>query len=113
VLNQTLDFLFSERGAFIRENLIDEIVKGVDTLGRRSFQNFTYSLRERVGMTVNEAPPTVETSQSLDHIKRIWDILQETKGFDAMQLLPVIPQLLMKPETQRMGKKLLAVWCSE
>ena len=106
VLNQTLDFLFSERGAFIRENLIDEIVKGVDTLGRRSFQNFTYSLRERVGMTVNEAPPTVETSQSLDHIKRIWDILQETKGFDAMQLLPVIPQLLMKPETQRMGQKI-------
>ncbi|MBD2740238.1 AarF/ABC1/UbiB kinase family protein [Coleofasciculus sp. FACHB-1120] len=106
VLNQTLDFLFSERGAFIREHLTDEIVKGIDTLGRRTFQNVTYSLRERVGMTVNEAPPSVETSASLDHIKRIWDILQETNGFDPMQLLPVIPQFLMKPETQRMGQKI-------
>lgn len=106
VLNQTLDFLFSERGAFIREHLTDEIVKGIDTLGRRTFQNVTYSLRERVGMTVNEAPPSVETPPSLEHIKRIWDILQETSGFDPMQLLPVIPQLLMKPETQRMGQKI-------
>ncbi|MBD1888667.1 MULTISPECIES: AarF/ABC1/UbiB kinase family protein [unclassified Coleofasciculus] len=106
VLNQTLDFLFSERGAFIREHLTDEIVKGIDSLGRRTFQNVTYSLRERVGMTVNEAPPSAETPASLEHIKRIWDILQETSGFDAMQLLPVIPQLLMKPETQRMGQKI-------
>jgi hypothetical protein len=57
-------------------------------------------------MTVNEAPPSLETPASLEHIKRIWDILQETSGFDAMQLLPVIPQLLMKPETQRMGQKI-------
>src|ERR687886_211695 len=32
VLTQTLDFLFSERGAFIRDQLVDEIVKGLDAL---------------------------------------------------------------------------------
>ena len=105
-LNQTLDFLFSERGAFIREQLADEIVKGVDALGRRTFDNFMYSLQKRVGLAVEEAPPTTETPKSLEHIKRIWDILQKTPGFDPLQVLPVIPQLLLKPETQRMGQKI-------
>ncbi len=105
-LNQTLDFLFSERGAFIREHLVDEIVKGVDGLGRQTFDNFTHSLQKRVGLAVHEAPAGTEKPQSLEHIKRIWDILQKTPGFDPLQVLPVIPQLLLKPETQKMGQKI-------
>jgi hypothetical protein len=48
----------------------------------------------------------VEDAQSAEHIKRIWEILKDTPGFDPMQLVPVIPQLLLKPETQRMGQKI-------
>ena len=105
-LNQTIDFLFSERGAFIREPLVDEIVKGIDALGRNTFDNFTYGLRQRVGLAVNEAPHAKENPKSLENIKRIWDILQDTPGFDAGKLLPLIGQLLLKPETQSMGQKI-------
>jgi predicted unusual protein kinase regulating ubiquinone biosynthesis (AarF/ABC1/UbiB family) len=105
-LNQTLEFLFSERGAFIRDNLADEIVKGLDSLGRNAFQNVTYALRERVGLAVNEAPATTDASQTLEHIQRIWGILQETEGFDPLKLLPEIPKLLVKPETQQLGQKI-------
>ncbi|HEY9596678.1 MAG TPA: AarF/UbiB family protein, partial [Cyanophyceae cyanobacterium] len=107
VLNQTLDFLFSERGAFIREQLIEEIVKAIDAYGRRTFDRVTYSLRDRLGMVDKKtSTTTIEDAQSAEHIKRIWEILQETPGFDPLQLVPVIPQLLMKPETQRMGQKI-------
>ncbi|HEY9652194.1 MAG TPA: AarF/ABC1/UbiB kinase family protein, partial [Coleofasciculaceae cyanobacterium] len=107
VLNQTLDFLFSERGTFIREQLIEEIVKAIDAYGRRTFDRVTYSLRDRLGMVDKKtSTTTIEDAQSAEHIKRIWEILQETPGFDPLQLVPVIPQLLMKPETQRMGQKI-------
>jgi len=107
VLNQTLDFLFSERGTFIREQLIEEIVKAIDTFGRRTFDRVSYSLWERIGWVEKQMPvTTVESSQSAEHMKRIWEILKQTPGFDPMQLVPVIPQLLMKPETQRMGQKI-------
>ncbi|HEY9798630.1 MAG TPA: AarF/ABC1/UbiB kinase family protein [Leptolyngbyaceae cyanobacterium] len=107
VLNQTLEFLFSERGAFIREQLVEEIVKAVDAYGRRTLDNVTYSLRERIGLVDKKtAVTTVQDAQSTEHIKRIWQILKETPGFDPMQLVPVIPQLLMKQETQRMGQKI-------
>ncbi len=108
VLNQTLEFLFSERGALIREQLIEEIVKAVDMFGRQTFDNVTESLRQRVGLQQKTASTgkVVELPQSAEHIKRIWQILQDTPGFDPFQLAPLVPQLLMKPETQQMGQKI-------
>jgi predicted unusual protein kinase regulating ubiquinone biosynthesis (AarF/ABC1/UbiB family) len=107
VLNQTLEFLFSERGAYIREQVVEEVVKAIDAYGRRTVDNVTYSLRERIGLVDKKATArTVEEAQSAEHMKRIWEILKETPGFDPMQLVPIIPQLLLKPETQRMGQKI-------
>nr|WP_315870940.1 AarF/ABC1/UbiB kinase family protein [Trichocoleus desertorum] len=107
VMNQAVDFLFSERGAFIRNRLVDEIIKGVDALGRNAVYNLTYLVRERVGLAVNQqAAAPADEQQSLEHIKRIWGILRETQGFDAGQLLPLIPRLLAKPETQHMGQQI-------
>lgn len=116
VIDQSIDFLSSERGTFIRNYLIDEIVRNVDALGRNTLHNFTNNLRERffavrskqpAGLTVNETPSlTIEQQQTLDHIRRIWEILQETPGFDPKKLAPQLPQLLLKPEVQRLGQQL-------
>jgi predicted unusual protein kinase regulating ubiquinone biosynthesis (AarF/ABC1/UbiB family) len=108
VLDQALEFLFSERGDFIRERLVDEIVKAIDAYGRRTLDTVAYSVRERLGLVDSKKPSvtTVENAQTAEHLKRIWEILQDTPGFDPMQLVPLVPQLLMKPETQRMGQKI-------
>ncbi|MCC5631598.1 AarF/ABC1/UbiB kinase family protein [Nostoc sphaeroides CHAB 2801] len=108
VLNQGIEFLASERGAFIRDKLVDESVNGLDALGKNVLHNFTYLLRERVGLTaVNQTPAaTVEQQQTLEHIKRILGILQETRGFDPMQLVPQIAQLLVNSDVQRLGQQI-------
>ena len=108
VLNQGIDFLSSERGSFIRDKLVDESVNGLDALTKNVLHNFTYLLRERVGLTaVNETPgATVEQQQTLEHIKRILGILQETRGFDPMQLAPKIAQLLVNSDVQRLGQQI-------
>jgi hypothetical protein len=107
VLNQTVDFLFSDRGAFIRNRLADEIIKGLDAFGRNTLQTVTYAVRERVGLAVTPKPAaSADEQQSLEHIKRIWGILQETRGFDPVQLLSLAPRLFSKPETQQMGQQI-------
>ncbi|WP_413201000.1 ABC1 kinase family protein [Nostoc piscinale] len=108
VLNQGLDFLSSERGAFIRDRLVDEFVNGVNAVGKNVLHNFTYLLREQVGLTaVNETPAaTVEQQQTLEHIKNILKILQETRGFDPMQMAPQLAQLLFNPGVQRLGQQI-------
>lgn len=115
VLDQTIEFLSSERGAFIRNNLVDEIVKGIDALGQNTLHNVTSNLRDRIlkAPLANrlawaiEATPNapVEQEQTLENIKRVWSILQETQGFDPAKIAPQIPQLLFKPELQRMGQQ--------
>ena len=108
VLNQGIEFLASERGAFIRDKLVDESVNGLDALGKNVLHNFTYLLRERVGLTaVNETPAaTVEQQQTLEHIKRILGILRETRGFDPMELAPKVAQLLVNSDVQRLGQQI-------
>jgi predicted unusual protein kinase regulating ubiquinone biosynthesis (AarF/ABC1/UbiB family) len=106
VLDQASEFLFSERGDFIRQRLVNEIVNSVDSLTRNAFENLKYRFSERLGLaTVNEAPVTSDTPQTWEHIKRIGQILQETPGFDPMTVLPLIPKLLVKPETQQFGQQ--------
>ncbi|MGF2034496.1 MAG: AarF/ABC1/UbiB kinase family protein [Nostoc sp. CmiVER01] len=108
VLNQGIEFLASERGAFIRDKLVDESVNGLDALGKNVLHNFTYLLRERVGLTaVNETPAaTVEQQQTLEHIKRILGILRETRGFDPIELAPKIAQLLVNSDVQRLSQQI-------
>jgi hypothetical protein len=106
VLDQATEYLFSDRGELIRLQMVDVIVRGLDTMGNQAVKNFTYHLSERFGWAV--APPAVAPSdqQTLEHIQRIWGILRETKGFDPLKLVPLIPRLLVKPETHRMGQQI-------
>ncbi|XZF61278.1 MAG: ABC1 kinase family protein [Gloeotrichia echinulata DVL01] len=108
VVNQGVDFLASERGAFIRDKLVDELLNGINALGKNVLHNFTYLLRERVGITaINETPAaTDEQQQTLEHIKRISGILRETRGFDPAQLATQVVQLLVNPDVQRLGQQI-------
>lgn len=108
VLNQGVEFLSSERGAFIRDRLVDEFVNGIDALSKNAMHNFTYVLRERVGLTaVNEMPgATLEQQQTLDNIRRIFGILRQTKGFDPTQLAPQVAQIIVNPRVHHLGQQI-------
>ncbi len=115
VLDETLEFLSSERGALIRNNLIDELAKSVDALSKDALNNVTNNLRDRLlnipwakplAMIVNPTPPANnEQEETLEHIKRIWGILQQSRGFDATKVSSQIPQLLSNPGVQQIGRQ--------
>lgn len=110
-LDQGLDFLFSERGDFIRERLVEEIINSVDLLGQSAWQQFSSRITDRLGLTqsntgVNSNSNTPENAATLASIKRIWSILQDTEGFDSNKLLSLVPKLIARSETQLMGQKI-------
>jgi len=107
-LDQTVDFLYSERGTFIRQNLVNEIVNGLDLFGRNTLQNFTLGFRQKLGLPVNQAPAPVQTPKSIEHIQRIFAIVQETPGFDQTQVISLITKLLLQPETQQMSQQVIS-----
>ncbi|MEM8641296.1 MAG: AarF/ABC1/UbiB kinase family protein [Cyanobacteria bacterium P01_G01_bin.54] len=108
VLNQTLEFIFSERGGLIRDRLAQEIVQAIDLFGQRSLFNATALLRQQLGLAAVEMPNELQAapanSKNLEHIQNIWQILQQTQGFDPLLLATTLPKLLLKPELQAMGE---------
>jgi predicted unusual protein kinase regulating ubiquinone biosynthesis (AarF/ABC1/UbiB family) len=109
VINQAVDFLLSERGAFIRERLVNEIVNYFDLLGQNTWFNLSTSLRKTLGFKSLNKPQELNQNQNyqtLQHIQNIWQILQETQGFDTMKLLPVMVELSQKSEAQQLGQQI-------
>jgi predicted unusual protein kinase regulating ubiquinone biosynthesis (AarF/ABC1/UbiB family) len=116
VLEQTIDFLFSDRGEFIRESLAEEIVKGVDELGRNALEQAKHNVEGWLGLNskthgkvatlaATAKPIATPTEPSnLDRVLRIVGLLRETPGFDPAILVPLVPRLFMKPELLQMGQ---------
>ena len=50
ILEQTIDFIFSERGAFIREYLVLEIVNAADDLGQNSWNQMVTTLQQPMSL---------------------------------------------------------------
>jgi predicted unusual protein kinase regulating ubiquinone biosynthesis (AarF/ABC1/UbiB family) len=107
VLDQTLDFLFSERGEFIREKLANELVNNIDLASRRALTTAQLKVAEWMGVKVDHPVTKPSNSQpnNLEHIQRIVEILQETKGFDPLLILQRVPSLLAKPEVRQLSQQ--------
>ena len=103
VLGQTIDFIFSERGAFIRDYLTAEIINAADDFGRTTWQRMIFSLQRPGQPYESPKPSTGNSTSNLDHIVRILDILRDSPGFDPIILIDLVPRLLTKPELQHMG----------
>lgn len=111
VVNQAMEFIFSERGAFLREKIVDEFVNSIDLFGRQTVSNISSTLQTRLGINLpnllpssHELPTT--NNPNFDHIKNIWEILQQTKGFDSLKVINLLAQLIAKRETQQMGQQI-------
>lgn len=106
VIDQSLEFILSDRGIFIRDYLSNEIVRGLDDFGYNMLQNFTHTVQRGMGMDIKPATQPQKLSEGLQHIQKIWGILQQTRGFDPMMILPKIPQILVNSETRIFGQKI-------
>jgi predicted unusual protein kinase regulating ubiquinone biosynthesis (AarF/ABC1/UbiB family) len=116
VINQGVDFLLSERGAFIRERLADEIVNALDEFGQTTWLSVSRSVRETLGLEVPPSPSVnhknngqVNNNQEIDtwhHLNNIVQILQQTDGYDPLKLIPVLTNIVQNRETQKLGRRI-------
>ncbi len=104
-LNQALEYLFSERGDFLRDYLVAEIVKNLDVLSQNALQNARSVVGEWFGLEVQPKPMSQADMENLERIQRILDMLRQTPGFDPIKLAQKVPEILMKPEVQRLGQQ--------
>jgi predicted unusual protein kinase regulating ubiquinone biosynthesis (AarF/ABC1/UbiB family) len=106
VVDQALDYLYSDRGTFIRDRIAEELVNAIDSIGRRTIFNLSTTFRQRVGLAVQETPVEYrQDSYTMIHLKNIVGILQQTPGFNPTRLISVVAKIITKPETQKIGQQ--------
>jgi predicted unusual protein kinase regulating ubiquinone biosynthesis (AarF/ABC1/UbiB family) len=106
VVDQAIDYLYSDRGTFIRDRIAEELVNAIDSIGRRTIFNISTTFRQRVGLAVQETPVEYrQDSYTMVHLKNIVNILQQTSGFDPTRLISVVAKIITKPETQKIGQR--------
>ena len=110
VLDQSLEFLFSDRGEFLRVRIADELAKELDKAGYSLLQQISGALRlqsrEDKLSTVGYAQPNL-TATNWDQAIRILGILRNTPGLDASTLASVVPKLIVKPEARDIGRRVV------
>jgi predicted unusual protein kinase regulating ubiquinone biosynthesis (AarF/ABC1/UbiB family) len=104
-LDQGVEFLFSERGEFIRDRVASELINGLDSFGQQTVDRVQNGIRRRLGLSLPPVKPQEATT--LDRLQRIWGLLRESEGVDINHLLPLLPKLLAKPETQQLGQQVV------
>ncbi|MEO1622430.1 MAG: AarF/ABC1/UbiB kinase family protein [Cyanobacteria bacterium J06632_3] len=112
VLDQTLEFLFSERGEYLRVRIADELAKEIDKIGFSLLQQVTRALRipidysEPVSVGVPSSAQSLETSW--EQAVRILRILRDTPGFNPATVASVIPKLVTEPEARGLGRRVMS-----
>ncbi|MFS8879050.1 AarF/ABC1/UbiB kinase family protein, partial [Synechococcus sp. H55.8] len=81
-LEKAVEFIFSERGAFLRERLVDVLFSSSGN----------------------------GTSDGLAHLQRLWELLSRNPTFQPLQLLPIVAKVAAKPEAQQLGRQLASRW---
>ena len=107
VLDQSLDFLFSERGEFLRIRIADELAKELDKMGYRLIKRVGRTLRLQTKSSSAAFGEDQLGTSSWEHVVRIAGILRDTKGLDTTTLASVIPKLIAKPEAQDIGRRVI------
>ncbi len=113
-IHQVSDFLLSERGEYMRDRLTDEIVKGIEKeafsrIGK-SFTNpfanlFNRDVAKKENIITNGANPD---SSSLQRLMSVWTTISADQNLQPLEFVPLAGQILIKPETQELGRNI--VW---
>jgi hypothetical protein len=108
LINQGVEFLFSDRGSFIRDRLAKEIINAVDSWGQRTWFNWSSLVRQQVGLAVNDlSPELAKNTQTVEHLRSIIAMIQETPGYEPIKLVNVLNKIVTKSETQQLGQQVV------
>ncbi|MBF2099069.1 MAG: AarF/ABC1/UbiB kinase family protein [Gloeomargaritaceae cyanobacterium C42_A2020_066] len=104
VLAQITDFLLSERGEFIRNQLAEELARSLDTWGQSWLGRLWPKGRPAASAPAQET--SVNGAGTVHQLTTIWQIVQESPDFDPVLVFPLLGQVVFRPETREFGQHL-------
>ena len=107
LLDEVINLLFSPKGGFLRNEIVEGLTNQIDLLSVKILKNFNhylpYSFRVNIG---NETDNIKDLILYVEPLKNFFEILQKVPGYSIDIFLKRVPRLVNEPYTKEMGLKI-------
>ncbi|WP_269603865.1 ABC1 kinase family protein [Prochlorococcus marinus] len=105
ILDQTIDFLFSEKGIILRNELVNILAEKIDAIGWRTVIKLNNKLPSKIRSKTIEKSSLINTKQILNisSINKMFNTSKIKPGFKRKIFLKKIPKILITKDTYKMG----------
>ena len=107
LLDEVINLLFSPKGGFLREEIIEGLTSQIDLFGLKILKNLNNYLPNSIKLnTTDESNNLNDLLMYIEPLKNFLDILEKVPGYSIDIFLKRVPRLLNEPYTKEMGVKI-------
>ena len=107
LLDEVINLLFSQKGGFLRNEIIDGITSQIDMLNRNVLKNINYYLPKSLKISFSYKKEQMnDLINSIEPFTKFFNVLQKVPGYSVDIFLKRIPRLINEPYTKEMSLKI-------
>ena len=107
LLDEVINLLFSPKGGFLRNEIIEGLTDQIDLLSLKILRNLNKYLPDLIKLnTTNESNNLSDLIMYLEPLRNFLAILQKVPGYSIEIFLKRVPRLISEPYTKEMGLKI-------
>ena len=107
LLDQVINLLFSKKGGFLRDELVNGLTNQIDNINWKVIKNINYFLPKSLKINNIQKDNTInDVIFSIEPFTKFLDVLQKVPGYSIEIFLKRIPRLLNEPYAKEMSFKI-------
>ena len=106
LLNEVINLLFSPKGGFLRNEIIDGLTNQIDMFNWKFIKNINHYLPKSLKININYQEDMNNIIFSIEPFTKFLNVLQKVPGYSNELFFKQIPRLLNEPYTKEMSLKI-------
>ena len=106
LLDEVINLLFSPKGGFLRNEIIDGLTNQIDMFNWKFIKNVNHYLPKSLKININYQEEMNDIIFSIEPFTKFLNVLQKVPGYSNELFLKQIPRLLNEPYTKEMSLKI-------
>ena len=109
ILDQTINFLFSEKGIVLRSEIVNILAAKIDYIGWKTLINLNKRLPSKIrSKTIEKSSENIHKQVfNLSSIKKMFKVSKTKPGFKRKIIFKKLPKILIAKDTYKMGYGLM------
>ena len=106
LLDEVINLLFSPKGGFLRNEIIDGLTNQIDMFNWKFIKNLNHYLPKSLKININYQKDMNDIIFSIEPFTKFLNVLQKVPGYSNELFFKQIPRLLNEPYTKEMSLKI-------